>query len=111
MSMNNPDHKERLTVTVDKEILKKAKKEAKRKRIPVSRLIENFLDFFASPEVYCFKCGERFGSTKSKLCPKCGWMVCPECKTCRCNLSEETAIAVFHMRRIYEELLAGRVKE
>ena len=111
MNMNKRDPKQRLTVTVDEDILKKAKKEAKRKRIPVSRLVENFLDFFADPAVYCFKCGERFGSTKAELCPKCGWMICPECKVCRCNLSEETAIAAFHMRRIYEELLAGRVKE
>ena len=111
MSVNKRDPKERLTVTVDGEILRKAKKEAKRKRIPVSRLIENFLGFFANPKVYCFKCGERFGSTDAKLCPKCGWMNCPECKACRCKLSEETAIAVFHMRRIYEELLSSRVKE
>ena len=110
MNMNK-DPKTRLTVTVDEGILNKAKEEAGRKRIPVSRLIENFLKFFAKPEVYCFKCGVRFGSVDAQLCPKCGWMICPECKACRCGLSEETAIAVFHMRRIYEELLAGRVKQ
>jgi len=102
--------KTKLTVTVDVEILKGAKKVSGEKRIPLSRAIENFLKFFAKPEVYCFKCGEKFSVDEAELCPKCGWMICPNCKACRCGLSEETAIAVFHMRRVYEELLAGRVK-
>lgn len=111
MSMNKSDPKARLTVTIEEDIYQKAKEKAKRKRIPISRLIENFLTFFVKPEVYCFKCGEKFSSDKAKLCPKCGWMICPKCKACRCGLSEETAIAVFHMRRVYEELLVGRVKQ
>jgi len=107
--MNNPDPKERLTVTIEKEIYLKAKEEVKRKKIPLSRLIENFLKFFADPEVYCFKCGEKFFVKKAKICPKCGWLICPQCGACRCSLSEETAIAVFYMRKLYEELLAGRI--
>jgi len=103
--------KAKLTISVDKDILDEAKKESKRKRIPISRLIENFLEFFAHPHVYCFKCGERFSAAEAELCPKCGWMICPKCKACRCRLDEEAAVAVFHMRRIYEELLAGRVKQ
>ena len=102
--------KTKLTVTVDKKILVDAKKIAGEKRIPLSRLIENFLDFFAKPEVYCFKCGQKFSSIDAKLCPKCGWLVCPSCGVCRCGLDEDTAVAVFHMRRVYEDLLAGRVK-
>ena len=109
MSVSDP--KAKLTVTVDEKVLDEAKKVSKRKRIPLSRAIENFLDFFARPEVYCFKCGERFGSEEAELCPKCGWMKCPKCGVCRCELSDETAIAVFHMRRVYEDLLAGRVKQ
>jgi len=108
--MDKCDSRTRLTITVDEETLAKAKEVAKRKRIPISRVIENFLRFFADPEVYCFKCGEKFSVKEAELCPKCGWMICPECKACRCGLSEEAAIAVFHMRRVYEELLAGRVK-
>jgi len=109
--MNIPkSRKTKLTITVDKDALSDAKKESERKRIPISRLIENFLKFFAKPEVYCFKCGERFSSIEAELCPKCGWMICPKCKVCRCGLSEETAVAVFHMRRVYEDLLSGRVK-
>jgi hypothetical protein len=100
----------KLTITVDERVLSEAKRVAEEKRIPISGLIEKFLDFFAKPEVYCFKCGEKFSSVEAELCAKCGWMVCPKCKICRCGLSEETAIAVFHMRRVYEDLLAGRVK-
>jgi hypothetical protein len=108
--MCTPDSKAKLTLTVDKNILGKAKKVAEQKRIPISRLIEGFLDFFAEPEVYCFKCGEKFNSVEAELCAKCGWMICPKCKVCRCGLNEETAVAVFHMRRVYEDLLVGRVK-
>jgi hypothetical protein len=109
--MNSSSSREKLTLTIDKAVIQKAKRAADEKHIPLSRLIENFLEFLADPRVYCFKCGEEFDSTKSTLCPKCGWMICPECKVCRCGLEEETAVAVFHMRRVYENLLAGRVKE
>lgn len=110
ISKSKKDPKTKLTVSVDKEVLKQAKKVSKEKRVPLSGAIENFLKFFTKPDVYCFKCGERFSSGDAKLCPKCGWMICPKCKVCRCGLDEETAIAVFHMRRVYEELLSGRVK-
>ena len=102
--------KTKLTLTVDKDVLNKAKSVAEERHIPLSRLVENFLDFFSDPEVYCFSCGEKFNSAGAELCPKCGWMICPECKVCRCGLDEETAVAVFHMRRVYEDLLSGRVK-
>lgn len=102
MSISKPK-KTKLTVTVDSNTLNEAKKEAKRKHVPISRSIENFLRFFRKPEVYCSKCGERFNSVEAKLCPKCG--------ICRCDLSEEAAIAVFYTRKIYEELLIGRVKQ
>ncbi len=108
--MSTPKSKTKLTLTVDKNVIEKAKEVANQKRVPISRVVENFLDFLADPEVYCFKCGEKFSSVEAELCPKCGWMICPKCKACRCGLSEETAIAVFHMRRVYEDLLSGRVK-
>lgn len=111
MSISKSDPKAKLTISIDEDVLKEAKKVSTKKRIPLSRAIENFLVFFNKPEVYCFKCGERFSSDEAELCPKCGWLICTKCKACRCGLSEETAIAVFHMRRIYEELLAGRVKQ
>lgn len=103
--------KEKLNVTIDRKIKQKALNEAKRKNIPISRLIENFLEFFANPKVYCYKCSQEFYSSESKICPKCGWMVCPKCGSCGCGLKEETSVAIFQMRRVYEDLLSGRVKE
>lgn len=108
--MNAYETKARLTITVDREVLDKAKKLATEKHIPISGLIENFLEFFVNPRVYCFQCGEEFDSENAELCPKCGWMACTECGVCRCDLNEDTAIAVFHMRRVFEDLRAGRVK-
>jgi len=108
--MSIPNHKTKLTISIGKSVLERAKRVSTEKRIPVSRAIENFLNFFSNPEVYCFKCGKKFSSVDADLCPKCGWMICPECKVCRCILSDETAVAVFHMRKVYEDLLAGRVK-
>jgi len=104
------DPKTKLTVTVDEEVLKDAKKISEEKHIPLSGVVQNFLKFFSNPWVYCFKCGEKFNVKEAELCPKCGWLKCPKCGICRCGLDEDTAIAVFHMRRVYEELLSGRVK-
>ena len=110
MNISKSPSKTKLTISVDRTVLEEAKKASDEKRVPLSRAIENFLRFFTNPEVYCFKCGEKFTSEKSDLCPKCGWMICPKCKVCRCGLNEETAVSVFHMRRVYEDLLSGRVK-
>ena len=109
--MDSYQRKARLTITINQDVLEKAKKLAEEKHIPVSGLVENFLDFFRNPKVYCFKCGEGFFSSESELCLKCGWMKCPKCGVCRCDLDEDVAIAVFHMRRVYEDLLIGRVKQ
>jgi hypothetical protein len=103
--------KEPLNVTIDKDIKEKALAEAKKKNIPISRLIENFLQFFSNPKVYCYKCGEEFFSFNALICTKCGSMKCPKCSNCACDLSEETSKAIFHMRRVYEDLLVGRIKE
>ena len=102
--------KTKLTLTVDRNVLRKAKDVASKRRIPVSRLVENFLGFLAKPEVYCFKCGERFCVLDAEVCPRCGWFKCLRCGACGCGLSEETIIAVFQMRKVYEELLGGRLK-
>jgi hypothetical protein len=102
--------KTKLTLTVDRTVLGESKRIAEQKHVPLSRAVENFLKFFANPEVYCFRCGEKFCSDEAKLCPKCGWLLCPHCGICRCGLSEDTAVAVFHMRRVLEDLLTGRVQ-
>lgn len=102
--------KAKLTLSIDKAALDRAKTIAEVKHVPLSRAVENFLEFFAKPEVYCFKCGVKFNSYDAELCPKCGWLVCPSCEVCRCGLDEDAAVAVFHMRRVFEDLLVGRVK-
>ena len=110
MKKNKYDPKTKLTITVDEKVLEKAKKVCEEKHIPLSGAIENFLNFFANSWVYCFKCGEKFNVQEGELCPKCGWLKCPKCSICRCGLDEVTAIAVYHMRKVYEDLLSGRVK-
>jgi len=106
--MGNP--KIKISITVEKKILERAKEVSKEKNIPLSRVIENFLKFFSNPWVYCFKCGKKFFVTDAEVCPKCGWLKCPFCGACRCDLNEEVASAVYYMRKVYEELLVGRVK-
>jgi len=110
MSMHAQLPKGRLTITVDEAVLEKARQLAREKHVPVSRLVENYLRFFVEPHFYCFKCGEKFESRDTLVCPVCGWMKCPKCGACRCGLSEEAAVSAFHMRKVYEDLLAGRVK-
>jgi len=102
--------KSKLTLSVDATVLNDAKKKAAEKHVPLSRAVENFFKFFATPEVYCFRCGKKFSSDKAELCPKCGWLSCPHCRVCRCDLNEDTAVAVFYMRKVLEDLLTGRVK-
>jgi len=102
--------KVKMSFTIDRGILDEAKKASEDKNIPLSRAVENFLKFFSNPWVYCFKCGAKFQVKSAELCPKCGWLKCPECSACGCELSEETRSAVFYMRRVYEDLLIGRLK-
>ena len=100
----------KLTVTIDANVLEKAKALAEQKGVPLSRLVEKLLSFFASPYVYCFSCGAKFEVEKASVCTKCGWLLCPHCGACRCSLSDEVASAVYHMRKVYEDLLLGRLK-
>ena len=102
--------KTKLTISLDKKLLEEVKREADKKHMPVSGILENFLEFFVRPYVYCFNCGEKFETVSAKICPKCGWIVCSKCKACRCVLSDEGAVIAYHMRRVYEQLLGGRLK-
>ncbi len=108
--MKGTDPKVKLTVTVEESILDAAKRASTIKRIPLSRLIEGYLNWMADPQVYCFKCGERFTSSNATVCHQCGWLQCVKCKACRCALNDETAEALFHMRQTFEDLLGGRLK-
>ncbi len=102
--------KVKITDNVDKDVLQRAEKVLKEKNIPRSRAIESFLKFIADPHIYCFSCGEEFVVSKSTVCPKCSFVKCPKCKGCSCKLSDQTSTAVFHMRKVYEDLIGGRVK-
>jgi NAD-dependent SIR2 family protein deacetylase len=102
--------KVKLTTTVDGELLERAKEKCEEKHITIAGVLENFLSFFTNPWVYCFSCGEKFYASEGELCAKCGWIKCPKCSSCRCGLEERTSVAIFHMRRVYEDLLTGRVK-
>ncbi|MFQ6085246.1 MAG: DUF6364 family protein [Candidatus Bathyarchaeia archaeon] len=97
--------KTKLTISIDGSILASAKRVARQKRVSLSGLIENFLRFYSGPWVYCYNCGHRFEMNGAETCAKCGWLQCPECHACRCGLSEEAAVAVFHMRRTAKDLL------
>ena len=110
MKKEKYDPKGKLTTTIEKEILKKTREKCEEKHIKIAGVLENFLSFFTDPWVYCFNCGEKFYVREGELCAKCGWIKCPKCGSCRCGLDEKTAIAVYHMRRVYEDLLSGRVK-
>jgi len=102
--------KTKLTISIDRKILQEAKAVAAKKHMPISGLIENFFEFFVRPQVYCFKCGEEFGAEDAEVCPKCGWLACPKCKACGCGLTREASVTAYHMRKVYEHLLGGRVK-
>lgn len=106
----NTKSREKLTITIDKDVLNESKKASKNKGIPLSRAIENFLKFFSKPWVYCFNCSKKFNTSEGKLCAKCGWTICPKCNECRCSLDEKVAVPIFYMRKVYEELLGGRVE-
>ncbi len=92
--------KGKLTLTVDKDVIEKAKQIARCKGVKISGMVEKYLMFLSDPWVYCFQCGEKFTSKKAKICPKCGWMTCLWCGACGCGLSEDAAAAVFQMRKV-----------
>ena len=99
----------KLTLTVDPEILTGAKAKARSQHTSISGLVENFLHFYSEARIYCFSCGSALDVAKQEMCAACGFLKCSDCAKCGCDLSDEARQAVFHMRRVYEELLAGRV--
>ncbi len=103
--------KSKLTLSIDSSILNNAKKLSSERKIPISGLVENYLKWLSSPDLYCFTCGEKFIVDSTKVCTKCGWIICPNCKSCRCTLKEETASAIFQLRKTLENLMGGRIKE
>ena len=100
----------KLTLNIDKDVLKSAKMVAATKNTPLSRMVETYMKFMSDPLVWCFKCSGEFRASSSQPCAKCSYLVCPQCKACGCGLKDETAVAIFQMRKVYEHLLGGRVK-
>ena len=99
----------KLTLTVDPEVLAEAKAKARSQHTSISGLVENFLHFYSEARLYCFSCGAALDVTERETCAKCGFMKCEGCGKCGCALGDEARQVAFHMRRVYEELLAGRV--
>ncbi len=99
----------KLTLTVDPEVLAEAKAKAQSQHTSISGLVENFLHFYSEARLYCFSCGAGLDVAKQETCAACGFLKCADCAKCGCGLGDEARQAVFHMRRVYEELLAGRV--
>jgi len=106
----NTDKKSKLTLSINTQTLQKAKKTAQQHATTLSKLVENFLDFYSDPWLYCFTCGKKFRASQAEVCPKCGWLICPHCGSCRCSLDDQTAASIYHMRKVYEDLLQRRLK-
>lgn len=103
--------KKKISLTIDDDVYEAAQEAVKEKGTSVSAIVQKFLEFYSDPHVYCISCGTKFRTSKAVLCPLCGWLKCPECSICRCDVSDEVAKAVFYMREVYEDLLTGSVKQ
>lgn len=104
------DNKIKITLNIDKNVIKKSEKILDEKNIPRSRAVESFLRYLADPHLYCFSCGEKFFVSDASVCSKCSFVKCVKCKSCSCKLTKNTSAAVFQMRRVYEDLVGGRIK-
>jgi len=105
------DGRVKLTLTVDDKLLEEAKKVAKSKGVPLSRLVEKYFDFLVKRPLYCFKCGKKFNASEGKVHSVCGWVICPNCKACRCILADAEAAVAFRLRETLEDLAGGRIGE
>jgi|SRR5215831_3183111 len=99
--------KTKLTLSINEKVRNDVQAVIADRNLTLSPLVENFLKFVIKPNIWCFKCGEKFCIQDVDKCPKCSYMICGLCSACRCMLSDETAIAVFHTNKIYQQLLGG----
>lgn len=58
-------------------------------------------------KINCFKCEKWFNKKMGEECKICGEFKCPYCKSCLCDMSNETKKAVIAMIRTYEEYLTN----
>lgn len=50
-------------------------------------------DLKAGPTRFkCFHCGEWFQGKDAERCGDCGWLICPHCDLCQCQLGPEGAV-------------------
>ncbi|MEM3085789.1 MAG: DUF6364 family protein [Halobacteria archaeon] len=101
--------KAKLTLTVDPKALARAKRASRARRIPLSRLVEGFLDWASDPRLHCFACSAPFGASRGRTCAKCGWLSCPSCGGCGCALPKEALAGLHSLRKTLEELAGGRL--
>jgi len=99
--------KKKLTLTISGNVLARAKEKAKNLGLSLSRIVENALDYFSEPKVYCFSCGFRFSAGEADICPRCGWYKCPSCGACACVLGEEGVRVAFYMRKTLMEIFSS----
>jgi len=99
--------KKKLTLTVEETIIEKAKKRSHNLGLSISKIVENALNFFADPSVYCFKCGHKFLIRSSQICPRCSWYKCPKCGACACDLGDEGIKVAYYMRKTLMEIFAS----
>lgn len=45
-------------------------------------------------EHFCFGCTRPFNPNDATPCPTCGWLKCPHCGECSCNLPLKARIAI-----------------
>lgn len=102
-------NKARITLSIDSKILVKAKQKAEEERLHISNLVENYLEFFVDPHVYCFHCGIKFNLKQGEECPVCTFAKCPTCGKCRCDETSNEE-AIYYMRKVYEDLIKRRIK-
>ena len=103
-------NKTKLTLSINREILEKAKKISKERGVSISKLVENFLAFYASPTLHCFHCGKKFDVHEAEVCVNCGWYICPHCKGCGCNLDDSAKKVAYQMKKVYDELLLTDIR-
>jgi len=50
---------------------------------------------------YCFSCAKPFDPYEAEPCEECGWLKCPHCGRCACDLSIEARIAIEQVFRTF----------
>ena len=68
--------KTKLTLSINEKVRNDAQAVVDERNLTLSRLVENFLKFIIKPNIWCFKCGEKFCIQDVDNCPKCSYLIC-----------------------------------